>query len=48
MLLELVDGKGPVLISEIFHGKETVNDMRTVAKFEPVFAMYLNSTLKRA
>jgi hypothetical protein len=25
-----------VLISQIFLGKETVNDMRTVAKFEPV------------
>ena len=25
-----------MLISEIFHGKETVNDTRTVAKFEPV------------
>jgi len=37
-----------VIISEIFHGKETVNDMRTAAKFEPVLAVYLNSALKRA
>lgn len=28
--------KATVLISQIFLGKETVNDMRTVAKFEPV------------
>jgi len=47
-LLELVDGKGHSAISKIFHGKETVNDVKTVAKFEPVLAVYLNSALTRA